>query len=417
MNDHPTPASVSRRRLLGTATAAGAASLAVGGTGGALGYAAVRPEPPAPLSGVGERSYAFHGERQPGIVQPVQAHGHLLAFDLVPGAGRKEAAGLLRRWSRTAAALMAGRPPGEHATGSALDAGPAALTVTFGFGASFFDRTGLAGQRPAALAPLPEFSADALDRGRSEGDLWVQVGCDDALVAFDAVRVLTRDAAETARVRWQMSGFNRTPGATAEPRSQRNLMGQIDGTNNPRPDDADFARHVFVPASGAEVPSDGRHPAWMAGGSYAVVRRIRMLLDDWDALSRARREEVIGRRVSDGAPLSGGTETTPVDLQARTSGGELAIAADAHVRVSAPESNGGATMLRRSYSYHDAPDDAGLLFVAWQADPLRAFVPVQRKLDRGDALSGFIRHEASALFAVPAGAPEGAYVGQPLLES
>ena len=46
-------------------------------------------------------------------------------------------------------------------------------------------------------------------------------------------------------------------------------------------------------------------------------------------------------------------------------------------------------MLRRPFSYHDgfradgAPD-AGLLFVCWQADPLRGFVPVQRKLDGGD---------------------------------
>src|SRR5690606_27729527 len=102
-------------------------------------------------------------------------------------------------------------------------------------------------------------------------------------------------------------------------------------------------------------------------------------------------EKVIGRRKSDGAPLSGGSETTPVDLEKRNAGGDLAIAADAHVRVTAPETNGGAVMLRRSFSYHDgfrddgAPD-AGLLFIAWQADPMKGFVPVQRKLDRGDAL-------------------------------
>jgi dye decolorizing peroxidase len=78
-------------------------------------------------------------------------------------------------------------------------------------------------------------------------------------------------------------------------------------------------------------------------------------------------------------------------------------------------------MLRRPFSFHDGIDtdgvpDAGLLFVCWQADPLRGFVPVQRKLDRGDALSQFIRHESSGLFAVPGGAAEGEYVGQKLLE-
>ncbi|GAA2466746.1 iron uptake transporter deferrochelatase/peroxidase subunit [Streptomyces macrosporus] len=408
------PTGPSRRRLLGTAGAAGAAGLVLGAAGGALGTAAAT-EPPTDLATVGRSRVPFHGAHQPGIVEPAQAHGHLIAFDLAADAGRKEAAALLRRWSRTAEALMAGETPSSrlHDTGIALDAGPSSLTVTFGFGRSFFGRTGLVAHRPAALEPLPPFSSDALDPRRSDGDLWIQIGADDALVAFHALRALQREADGTARVRWQMNGFNRSPGATAGPRTPRNLMGQIDGTNNPKETDEDFERRVFVPAGG--------DPAWMAGGSYAVLRRIRMLLDDWERTPLAEQEKVLGRRKSDGAPLSGGSETTPVDLEKRNADGDLAIAADAHVRVSAPETNGGAAMLRRSFSYHDgfrddgAPD-AGLLFIAWQADPLKGFVPVQRKLDRGDALSRFIRHEASALFAVPGGAGEGEYVGQRLLE-
>ena len=38
----------------------------------------------------------------------------------------------------------------------------------------------------------------------------------------------------------------------------------------------------------------------MARGSYAVVRRIRMLLDRWDERSQAEQERVIGRRKGDG---------------------------------------------------------------------------------------------------------------------
>ncbi len=295
----------------------------------------------------------------------------------------------------------------------ARDAGPASLTVTIGFGHSFFDAVRLTDARPAALDPLPAFSADALDESRSNGDLWLQIGADDALVAFHALRTLQRAADGTAAVRWQMTGFNRSPGATARPMTTRNLMGQVDGTNNPRPEDDDFEARVFVPADG--------DPAWMAGGSYAVVRRIRMLLDVWESRPLDEQERVMGRRKSNGAPLTGERETDPVDLEARGPDGTAVIAANAHVRVTAPETNGGAAMLRRPFSYHDgfrddgAPD-AGLLFICWQADPLRGFVPVQRKLDRGDALSEFIRHEASALFAVPGGAAEGEYVGQALLE-
>ncbi|MFE2440753.1 iron uptake transporter deferrochelatase/peroxidase subunit [Streptomyces sp. NPDC059426] len=402
---------ISRRRLLGTAGAAGAAGLVAGGAAGAYASEATR-ETPEPLSSLGARAVPFHGKRQGGITTPLQAHGHLLAFDLAPGANRKAAAALLRRWSRTAQELMAGEAPPDD-TGIALDAGPSSLTVTFGFGQTFFGKTGLDDQLPEALAPLPDFVSDALDPKRSNGDLWIQIGADDALVAFHALRALQREAGSTARLRWQMNGFNRTPGATDRPMTTRNLMGQIDGTNNPKPADDDFERRIFVPEKG--------EPAWLAGGSYAVVRRIRMLLDTWDHLSLERQEKVVGRRKSDGAPLSGGTETTPVRLDKVNGDGALAIAGAAHVRVAAPASNQGAAMLRRPFSYHDgfrddgAPD-AGLLFIAWQADPMKGFVPVQRKLDLGDDLSRFLRHEASALFAVPPGCAPGEYVGQALLE-
>ncbi|MFF7970438.1 iron uptake transporter deferrochelatase/peroxidase subunit [Streptomyces sp. NPDC007905] len=400
---------VSRRALLGTA---GATGLVLGAAGGAVGYAAA-PAQAAPLTSVGSGRAMFHGKHQPGITEGLQARGHLVAFDLVAGAGRKEAAALLRRWSTTAERLMAGEAAPHEDTDVARDAGPSSLTLTFGFGHSFFGRTGLEKQRPGALDPLPAFSSDQLDKARSDGDLWVQIGADDALVAFHALRAIQKDAGSAARVRWQMNGFNRTPGATAHPMTARNLMGQLDGTRNPKPSDADFDKRIFVPAPG--------EPAWMANGSYAVVRRIRMLLDDWEKLSLTAQEAVIGRRKADGAPLSGGGETTPMDLEKTDAKGEYVVPINAHARITRPDRNGGAAMLRRPFSYHDGIDadgtpDAGLLFVCWQADPLRGFVPVQRKLDRGDALSTYIRHEASGLFAVPGGAAEGEYVGQRLLE-
>ncbi|MFI0998365.1 iron uptake transporter deferrochelatase/peroxidase subunit [Streptomyces galbus] len=402
---------LSRRALLGTA---GATGLVLGAAGGAVGYAAA-PAPATPLASVGSEQVMFHGKHQPGILQGLQAHGHLVAFDLTPGAGRTEAAALLRRWSGTARRLMAGEAAAHGDTDVARDAGPSSLTVTFGFGHSFFARTGLEKRRPVALDPLPAFSSDHLDARRSNGDLWVQIGANDALVAFHALRALQKDAGGAARVRWQMNGFNRSPGATPHPMTARNLMGQVDGTRNPKPSDADFDRRVFVPASGSA------DPAWMANGSYVVVRRIRMLLDDWERLSRAAQEQVIGRRKADGAPLTGGTETAEMDLEKTDANGDLVIPLNAHARITRPDQNGGAAMLRRPFSYHDGFDadgtpDAGLLFVCWQADPLRGFVTVQRKLDRGDALSRFIRHEASGLFAVPGGAAEGEYVGQALLE-
>ncbi|MFC5886983.1 iron uptake transporter deferrochelatase/peroxidase subunit [Kitasatospora sp. CM 4170] len=413
------PRGVTRRALLGTA----GAGLVVGASAGAAGAVALDRSPaPGPAAGpgggLGAARVPFHGEHQAGILEPQQARVQLAAFDLADGAGREGLRSLLRRWSRTAARLAAGEPADEFENQVALDAGPCSLTVTFGFGATLFDKAGLADRRPVALEPLPSFPADALDPARGDGDLFLQIGADDALVAVHALRVLQRQAAGTAALRWQAAGFARTPGATAHPVTGRNLMGQIDGTNNPRPGEEGFADKVFCAAG-------GDRPAWLAGGSYLVFRRIRMLLDNWEALATDRQERVIGRRKSDGSPLSapaGAGESTPVDLAAQGPDGALAIPADAHVRVAAPAANGGAAMLRRGFSYHDGllPDgapDAGLLFLAFQADPRRGFTPVQRKLSRGDGLSRFLRHEASGLYAVPPGAPEGGYVGQTLLES
>jgi dye decolorizing peroxidase len=185
-------------------------------------------------------------------------------------------------------------------------------------------------------------------------------------------------------------------------------MGQLDGSNNPQSTDPDFDARVFVVA--------GTDAAFMRDGSYLVFRRIRMLLDEWDASTVADQERVIGRRKDTGGPLSGGSEHSPANFGARTASGELAIAENAHVRLAAPAFNQGAAMLRRGFSYVDG-DESGLLFLAYQADPRKGFIPVQQRLVQVDALRTFIRHESSALFAMPGGVGSDGYLGQPLLEA
>ncbi|GHE37478.1 Dyp-type peroxidase [Streptomyces vinaceus] len=406
---------IARRALLGAGGAA--AALAAGGAvlttsgAGARGPAAVIP---------------FHGPYQAGILTRRQPYAHLAALDLGPEADRARAAALLRAWTGAAARMSRGEPPAAACpgadgdtgdTGVALGAGPASLTATFGFGAGLFDRLGLAPARPEALAPLPDFPDDRLDPARSGGDLFVQIGADDPFAAVHALRTLQRLARGTARTRWVMSGFTRPPAGAPSPAASgthRNPMGQLDGTANPAPGE-DPAQRARILVTGSDAPP------WLTGGSYVVVRRIRMLLDTWEGLPVHHREEAVGRRVTDGAPLTGGTERTPVDLEAARPDGIPVIAANAHIRLAAPRTNAGATMLRRGWSYYDGlrPDgapDAGLLFVAWQADPRTGFVPVQRRLARGDALARYTEHEASALFAVAGGVAPGEYVGQRLLE-
>ncbi|MER5931808.1 Dyp-type peroxidase [Streptomyces sp. NPDC002054] len=398
------PATAGRRRVSRRTLLAGGGLAALAG-GGTVTAAALRSDGRATASAV----IPFHGPHQAGILTPRQQHVRLAAFDLGNRTDRGRAAALLLRWTSAAEHLTRGEavpaelePPGSRAaeTGALDGSAPARLTVTFGLGPTFFDRTGLTAARPATLAPLPSFPEDQLDPARSDGDLLVQIGADDAFVTAHVLRTLQRLAHGEAKLRWAMTGFTAADG-------RRNLMGQIDGTNNPEP-----ARALL---NGPDVPP------WLEGGSYVVIRRIRMLLDHWDTLPPTHREQVLGRRAADGAPLTGGTERTPVDLAAARPDGVPVIAANAHIRLAAPASNHGATMVRRSWSFHDGlradgTPDAGLLFMAWQSDPRTGFIPVQQRLSRGDALARYLVHETSALFAVPGGTRPGGYVAQALLE-
>ncbi|MGH6657572.1 MAG: Dyp-type peroxidase [Actinocrinis sp.] len=403
---------MTRRRLLGVSGAAGVAGLGAG-SGSTLLYGRATASG-APAAALGDQHLPFHGPHQPGIEAPMQAQGWLTAFDLKPSTTRAPVIDLMRTWTGIAAAAMDGAPvPGDDAM--AHSRGPASLSVTIGFGASLLTRIGLSGQIPDALAALPAFVGDHLDPAAGAGDLITLVAGNDALVVVHALRALQRAAAHTTVQRWQINGFTDHPGATPTPTSTpRNLMGQIDGTANPKPGTPAFNKTVYVP--------DDARPAWMRGGSYLVYRRIRMLLPAWDALDRAAQEAVIGRTKDTGAPLSGGTETTAPDYTKQNPDGSLAIPAEAHIRQASAQSNQGATILRRAFNYYqgtlsDGSPDAGLMFLAYQADPATGFTRIQQRLAQADTLSTFTRHEANALFAIPPGCPPGQYLGQAVLES
>lgn len=416
--DSVPPKGFSRRRLLTTGTAAGAGGLLIGATSAsALAPGHDRPAPsttPALATAIvtGNQKLPFYGPRQPGIIAPTQSQYRLLAFDPLPGTTRRQVGEMLATWAKIAAAAMAADPitvPIED-DAMAQGRGPANLTVTTGLGASLLTRIGLADQIPEALAPLPPFPGDQLDPATSDGDLSILIGGNDGLVIAHAQRAIMRATAGIAVHRWQIAGFSDPPGALPNPTATpRNLMGQLDGTDNPTPNQPGFADQIFVGSTG--------QPEWMRDGSYLVVRRIRMLLNDWDQLPRARQEAVIGRRKDNGAPLSGGSEHTPPDYTAQTATGGLAIPPDAHIRLANPAANQGATILRRGFSYDrgvraDGSPDAGLVFLAYQADPRTGFVPIQQHLSGGDALNDLIVHESSAVFAIPGGCELGGYPGE-----
>jgi deferrochelatase/peroxidase EfeB len=155
----------------------------------------------------------------------------------------------------------------------------------------------------------------------------------------------------------------------------------------------------------------------MAGGTYLITRRIRILFDEWNLTSLEGQQRTIGREKLSGAPLGGRSEYEPVDLQARDSAGDLVIPENAHIRLANPINNHGQAILRRGYSYGEGIEpgtgeiDAGLFFIAFQRSPRRQFIPLLRSLSSADALSRFTMHTSSAIFACPPGALPGGFVG------
>lgn len=391
--------SLNRRRLL-TGGAAVAATAAL---------TQCAPAGSSTPTGFGSATEPFHGRHQAGVATPPQAHALFVALDLAPSADRSPRdtlTAVLRLWSSDAARLTAGQPALAD-TEPELAQQPSRLTVTVGIGPHVFDRIGLAHRRPDSVSELPAFSTDRLDPRWCGGDILLQICADDRVAVAHAARVLLKNVRTLTVQRWRQDGFRTARGADESGATMRNLMGQVDGTANPR-EDAELDRYVW---------DDGSQQPWFAGGTVLVIRRIRSELDTWDELDRTSKELTLGRRLDTGAPLTGEGEFDEPDLAA-TENGIPVIPPNSHVALARRRSDD-ERFLRRGYNYDDPPTvgttDAGLIFAAYQRDPARQFVPVQRRLAEADAMNPWITTIGSAVFAILPGVPEGGYLGQNLL--
>jgi deferrochelatase/peroxidase EfeB len=232
-----------------------------------------------------------------------------------------------------------------------------------------------------------------------------------------------------ATLRWMQAGF--LPNFPAE-ETPRNLLGFKDGTQNPgQPFSAEQSGGKTIGNGSLDedvwVGEDGT--AWMKDGSYLVVRRIRIALQHWDNTELDFQEQVIGRKKVTGAPLTGGDEFAPFDLDAVDADGNPVIDGNSHIRLGSATANDGARILRRSYSYNDGLTmiaerwppwrqgleyEAGLIFIAFQRDPRTGFIKIFDKMAKFDLLNQFTTHIGSAVFACPPGVAEGEFIGQGL---
>ena len=413
------------RRAMFTGAGLGAALAGLAGVAGGRAWEASQRPEEAILT-----TYPFRGDHQAGITTPAQDNMFTAAFD-VSTTDVEELKTLLSDWAvaaeqMTAGELIGGQPSSNKQlppkdTGEAWGYKPNGLTITFGVGKGLFvdadgkDRFGLAAKMPAILKEgMPSFSGDQLHAAQSDGDLLIQACSNDAQVCVHAIRNLTRIAFGTATLRWSQVGYGRTSSTSVDQETPRNLFGFKDGTNNIKAEDpADqLNEHLWV------QPGDDAAASWMAGGTYYVARRIRMLAEVWDRLRLIEQEQTMGRDKRYGAPLSitnptkSSEEFTTVDYAAKDDKGETLVPADAHIAVVSPEQNQGRRMLRRGYNYTDGSDSLGLLqtglfFIAFVRDPRTNFYPILDRMTKSDALQEYLKHEASALFAIPPGIEKG----------
>jgi deferrochelatase/peroxidase EfeB len=409
---------LSRRELL----RAGAA------TGGALALAACTDA--SPLAGraegpAGPRFVPFAGPHQTGITtSPAPARGLMAAFTVVAG-DRAELAATLRDLTDEIRGLMSGRPPEQRDPRlPPVDSGllgaepqPDDLSVIVSVGASLFDdRYGLADRRPVQLVQMPFLANDRLDPGRSHGDLLLTLESGHSDTAIFALRQLLRRTRGTLVLRWTLDGYTRGVGTGDGGATPRNLMGFKDGTANLDPSCAGVQdRYVWV------ADGDGE-PAWATGGSYHVVRVIRMLVEFWDRTPLAEQEALIGRHKLSGAPLGARAESDVPDYAADPEGDVIPL--DAHIRLANPRTpeTEDSLLLRRGFSYARGFDragrlDQGLAFVCYQRDLGRGFLAVQSRL-AGEPLEEYTLPEGGGFyFALPGVPGDEGFLGDRLVSA
>ena len=150
-----------------------------------------------------------------------------------------------------------------------------ALSCVMGFGSDAWDQ--LFGQpRPAELHPFREIRAATRHAVSTPGDLFFHIRAKPMDLCFElATQIMARIGSAVSTID-EVQGFRYF--------DDRDLLGFVDGTENPR----------AAEAVNAVLISD-EDPGF-AGGSYVIVQKYVHNLDAWNQLSTEAQERIIGRK-------------------------------------------------------------------------------------------------------------------------
>lgn len=151
----------------------------------------------------------------------------------------------------------------------------AALSCIMGIGCEAWDRL-FGPPRPAELHPFREIRAGDRHAVSTPGDLLFHIRSKRMDLCFELATQIMMRIGEAVVPADEVQGFRYF--------DDRDLIGFVDGTENPRGQEA--IDSVLV----------GKEDAAFAGGSYVMVQKYLHDLAGWDALSTEAQERIIGRR-------------------------------------------------------------------------------------------------------------------------
>jgi porphyrinogen peroxidase len=167
----------------------------------------------------------------------------------------------------------------------------AGLSCVVGIGSGLWDRL-FGAPRPAGLHPFKDLKGTRHTAPATPGDLFIHIRAERLDLCFELARLVTDRLTPAARVVDEVHGFRSF--------DERDLLGFVDGTENPEGSAADEA--VLI--------TEEEDPAF-AGGSYLVIQKYTHDLVGWNALSVEEQERAIGRTKLDDVEFA--DEDKPAD--------------------------------------------------------------------------------------------------------